>query len=442
MDNKKITNKVVIYLMGIIISTLLITSSGAYFFANQGLDKINAKAISNSSTFNYLNNLRIWLIVSSIFIIVISFIIIKRIFRNLARMLDVIKNNMDEFAKGNLQNTFNEKYINREDEIGGICKSVEEARKSVASTINGVMEQSNDTLEDSANLAYISEVLNTSTENIYLAMNEVAKGTEKQSNEISNIIHIVENLGESIKEADLNIKGIKSVSEGIDKDSEKSNEDMLNLIESINQFDKKFSEFIRSIKAMNNDIDTVKNIFVLIDDIADQTNLLALNAAIEAARVGEAGKGFAVVADEVRSLAETSKEASNNIYTILNNIINNMKLITDETEDMGKEVVNQREVVQETINSFNSISDSIKIVNPKIKDINNSFVKVDENKSVLIETVQEVSALSEEIAASAEEVLSSAEELKSNANMVAKSSHNLAIKTANMNEIVDNFNIY
>lgn len=357
-------------------------------------------------------------------------------------MLDVIKNNMDEFAKGNLQNTFNEKYINREDEIGGICKSVEEARKSVASTINGVMEQSNDTLEDSANLAYISEVLNTSTENIYLAMNEVAKGTEKQSNEISNIIHIVENLGESIKEADLNIKGIKSVSEGIDKDSEKSNEDMLNLIESINQFDKKFSEFIRSIKAMNNDIDTVKNIFVLIDDIADQTNLLALNAAIEAARVGEAGKGFAVVADEVRSLAETSKEASNNIYTILNNIINNMKLITDETEDMGKEVVNQREVVQETINSFNSISDSIKIVNPKIKDINNSFVKVDENKSVLIETVQEVSALSEEIAASAEEVLSSAEELKSNANMVAKSSHNLAIKTANMNEIVDNFNIY
>ncbi|HET9957668.1 MAG TPA: methyl-accepting chemotaxis protein [Polyangiaceae bacterium] len=51
--------------------------------------------------------------------------------------------------------------------------------------------------------------------------------------------------------------------------------------------------------------------------IADQTNLLALNAAIEAARAGQHGKGFAVVADEVRTLAETSEKSAREIQTLV-----------------------------------------------------------------------------------------------------------------------------
>ena len=75
-----------------------------------------------------------------------------------------------------------------------------------------------------------------------------------------------------------------------------------------------------SIVKLSEQTQSIGEIIGAVNDLADQSNLLSVNASIEAAKAGEFGKGFAVVASEVKTLANQSKEATEQVKTILNDI--------------------------------------------------------------------------------------------------------------------------
>ena len=92
--------------------------------------------------------------------------------------------------------------------------------------------------------------------------------------------------------------------------------------------------------ALSEKTQQISEIIATVSDIADQSNILALNASVEAARAGEQGKGFAVVAAEVRNLAEQSKQATDQVRTILSDIQNGINATVMATEE-GTKVVDQ-----------------------------------------------------------------------------------------------------
>jgi len=76
----------------------------------------------------------------------------------------------------------------------------------------------------------------------------------------------------------------------------------------------------KRIKRLGERSQEISGVVGLINTIAERTHILALNASMHAASAGEAGRGFAVVAEEVQRLAESARQATAQIATLVNNI--------------------------------------------------------------------------------------------------------------------------
>ena len=107
-----------------------------------------------------------------------------------------------------------------------------------------------------------------------------------------------------------------------------------------------------TVDGLNQAAVRIEEVVSLIQGIAEQTNLLALNATIEAARAGEAGKGFAVVASEVKSLANQTAQATEDIRTQVDDMVQAMKSSVGAIGEIN-------EVIERMTNISESVSNAI-----------------------------------------------------------------------------------
>ncbi|MDR7314385.1 methyl-accepting chemotaxis protein [Brevibacillus nitrificans] len=194
------------------------------------------------------------------------------------------------------------------DQINQSLTSVQEYQENLNKVTDGVNLRAVETV---SSLQSILQSFNVQTENTNELRNEMATTNvqvEDMTRSITEMYDYVESTKEATQESGKRIGNIGTDFERFIKDIQGTNS---------------------LIQELYKETENIEKIIQTISEISAQTNLLALNATIEASRAGEHGRGFAVVADEVRKLAESSKVSSESIATLLTNIREKMKRVSD-----------------------------------------------------------------------------------------------------------------
>ena len=173
---------------------------------------------------------------------------------------------------------------------------------------------------------------------------------------------------------------------------------------------------VQVISRLTAQIDNVQEFIGTILNIAGKTNLLALNASIEAARAGEAGRGFAVVAEEIRQLSEQTKDASNNITAIINELNADAISANESIEVSAGSVRTQNEMIENMRVRFENIHQEMTSLASKVKNTEESVNVILTSTDTISENITHLSATSEEVAASSTEGLRTSETSVENMN--------------------------
>lgn len=234
---------------------------------------------------------------------------------------------------------------NRSDEIGLLLKTFNDGSKKFRKQMTSLLDSTN--------------LLVASITRISTTASQLATSASETSSSISEVTTTAEEVKQTSQVASEKADYVAKSADSTTRISFAGKQATENTMIGIDRIREEMNHIAESTVQLSGQTKSIEDIINTVSDIADQSNILSVNAAIEAAKAGEHGKGFAVVAQEVKTLANQSKEATNQVREILGDIQKATATAVMATERGTKTVAEAVELSEQAGDAIDRLSSRV-----------------------------------------------------------------------------------
>jgi len=364
----------------------------------------------------------------------IGFIIVGSI----GKTVDSIRTIAEKAASGDLTI---KAVSNSRDELGILTKSINLMIQNMKSIIEQVLNTANK-VTDSADVVSVKsrQVAEVYAE-ISNSIEDISRGATAQANDAESSVRIISSLADKIGDVSQNADGIGEVTKATSQVTNEGLELILALGEKAEETNRTLKEIIGDINTLNDHSKSIGKIVEVINNIADQTNLLSLNATIEAARAGASGSGFSVVAREIQLLAERSKNAANDIFSIIKETQDRTIKTAHKASATELILSSQNETMRQAIDMFKRIKESMDRLSKRVENIFNYISEMEAAKNHALNSIYNISAVTQEAAASTQQITASVQSQLSHIKELSELAEGLNRAAFELNDAIANFKL-
>ncbi|NLK95535.1 MAG: hypothetical protein GX275_10160 [Clostridiales bacterium] len=285
-----------------------------------------------------------------------------------------------------------------------IFGEISDEKKKQENMLRDVLEITGTVKNKTKEIGEIVNELEESTGEVQVAIDEIGKGTKNTCDNTRQQTVMTEAIQTAIgttADKSKNIVGIsKKVGITVDNGIELMNDLQLHskLISETNE------SVVDAMNKVRDKTGKMKNFAEIIFSISSQTDLLALNASIESARAGDAGKGFAVVANQIRSLADQTRQSTESITHLIEELNKETLNASDVINLSVKSTEKQEQIISKINGNFHDVDSGIKELKKDISGINTMVEELVDSNNNIVESISQLSAVSEEVTANTESV--------------------------------------
>lgn len=381
-------------------------------------------------------------LIISIIMLVLTGAVVGIIVRKMVHSINRLIRSMERAAGGDLTQGVDRKDLDRRDEMGALAKCADTVITSLKGVIGEVGNTSDVIVDASGKLDKMAEQTSNASDDVARSMTDMANGATAQASETQSVSDAVVRIGQEIEETADAVDRLMSNAEQM-KEAGQEGVETVDELEAISQKVKsQIAVIYEQTNTTNESAQEIHKATELISSIANETNLLALNASIEAARAGESGRGFAVVAEQIKNLAEQSNQSAKTIEGIINNLLEDTQQAVKTMNTVDAIIGLQADKVEMTKRVFDKVNDGLQITVDGIGSIARNTQILEEERSLVMSSVESLSAIAEENAAATQETAASAEELAATIGEIKSATESLNRVADNLTTQTNMFQIY